>query len=156
MKNFAFMVCVIIVMLVVYFIIKRISKVSENSKNILRLLWPQTIIFYTVISILELFESTPEMPWLLVSTISFFVYNLIYYKKVILNPNSKIKNETKKRFNFLGLLILIALSFAVFMFVTEVIGTSGIIVRKIVSGIVGGYVFCELNRVTEVYDRWTL
>ena len=142
MKNFAFMVCVIIVMLAVYFIIKRISKASENSKNILRLLWQQTIIFYTVISILELFESTPEMPWLLVSTISFFVYNL--------------KNETKKRFNFLGLLILIALSFAVFMFVTEVIGTSGIIVRKIVSGIVGGYVFCELCRVTEVYDRWTL
>lgn len=156
MKNFAFMVCVIIVMLAVYFIIKRISKASENSKNILRLLWPQTIIFYTVISILELFESTPEMPWLLVATISFFVYNLIYYKKVILNPNSKIKNETKKRFIFLGLLILIALSFAVFMFVTEVIGTSGIIVMKIVCGIVGGYVFCELNRVTEVYDRWTL
>lgn len=156
MKNFAFMVCVFIVMLAVYFIIKRISKASENSKNILRLLWPQTIIFYTVISILELFESTPEMPWLLVATISFFVYNLIYYKKVILNPNSKIKNETKKRFIFLGLLILIALSFAVFMFVTEVIGTSGIIVMKIVCGIVGGYVFCELNRVTEVYDRWTL
>ena len=42
------------------------------------------------------------------------------------------------------------------MFVTEVIGTSGIIVRKIVSGIVGGYVFCELCRTTEVYDRWTL
>ena len=156
MKNFAFMVCVIIVMLAVYFIIKRISKASENSKNILRLLWQQTIIFYTVISILELFKSTPEMPWLLVTTISFFVYNLIYYKKVILNPNSKIKNETKKRFNFLGLLILIALSFAVFMFVTEVIGTSGIIVMKIVSGIVGGYVFCELCRTTEVYDRWTL
>ena len=153
MKNFAFMVCVIIVMLAVYFIIKRISKASENSKNILRLLWQQTIIFYTVISILELFESTPEMPWLLVTTISFFVCNLIYYKKVILNPNSKIKNGTKKMFNFLGLIILIALSFAVFMFVTEVIGTSGIIVRKIVSGIVGGYVFCELNRVTEVYDR---
>lgn len=63
MKNFAFMVCVIIVMLAVYFIIKRISKASENSKNTLRLLWPQTIIFYTVISILELFKSTPEMPY---------------------------------------------------------------------------------------------
>lgn len=149
LKNVFFMMFVVFTSIALAIIVKRrCFKNSRVKEDKFWCLCFGSIFFYMIVSVLKIFTRQPDAYLTVFAGISFFIYGILYHKIVLWNKNSRVMRKEKRRFNIIGFFVLIVGMFLGFMFLTKVIGTTGIIYSKICCGLTGAYVFCQLEKVT--------